>query len=291
MLTLQSPFIENEDVDIRVRVETRTTDWSMLDRCGISDVVQNFIRRLLEVRPEIRMSAQGCLEHPWLLGAGEDIAAVREGRVPYPEPLPLVPHGAMGQDSIDVSMSILLEHGGNEVVADMSLDDRRGAVGGVQQQQGAFHHSSTRHGLQRRSKVIADAESSGKKLPEIPEEMIAKANAENEMGLSTTKRDYRDVSMDNEGASNLAAVPEESELPEQQEPHFGSQPREPEHGVRRSKRATRAEPESATVRGQGKHGVSGAGARTKRGTGRRVTDIQEGDEAMWETASPKKSRR
>lgn len=273
-------------------------------------LVQHFIRRLLEVQPRIRMTAEESLEHPWLRGAGDDLAAVREGRVPYPEPLPLVPQGAMSQDSIDVSMSILLENGGNEVAADMSLDDRRGAVGNVQQQQGAFsqitnpsqnptyrmpgafHHHSTRHGLQRRSKVIADAESSGKKLPEIPEEMIAKVNAENEAGLLTANRDYHDVSMDNEGGSNLAAVPEESEPPEQQEPNLGSQPREPEHGVRRSKRTTRgvAEPESATVRGQGKHGASGVGTRTKRSVGKRVADIQE-DEVMRETASPKKSRR
>jgi hypothetical protein len=255
------------------------------------------------------MSAEGCLEHPWLLDAGDDLAAVRDGRVPYPEPLPLAPHGAMSQDSIDVSMSSIAEHGGNGVVADMSLDDRRGAVGNVQQQgafsqisnpsqnptysmPGAFHHLSSRNGLQRRSKVIADAESSGKKLPEIPEEMLANVNAENEADLLTTNRDYRDVSMDNEGASILAVVPEESELPEQQEPNFGSQPREPEHGVRRSKRATRAaEPESATVRGEGKHNASGASTRTKRGAGKRVADIQEEDEVMRESASPKKSRR
>lgn len=257
------------------------------------------------------MTAQGCLEHPWLRGTGDDLAAVREGRAAYPEPLPLVPHGAMSQDSIDVSMSILPEHGGNGVVADMSLDDRRGAVGSVQQQQGAFsqitnpsqnptyrmpgafHHPGTRNGLQRRSKVIADAESSGKKLPEIPEEMLAKVNAENEAELSTANRDYCDMSMDGGGASNLAVVPEESESPEQEEPRFGSQPREPEHGVRRSKRASRtAEAEGGTVRGQGKHGASGAGTRTKRGTGRRVADIEEeDDEVMRETASPKKSRR
>ena len=36
-LTLQSPFIENEDAEIRIRIETRTTDWSMLQRCNISD--------------------------------------------------------------------------------------------------------------------------------------------------------------------------------------------------------------------------------------------------------------
>ena len=37
-LTLQSPFIENEDAEIRERIETRTTDWTMLQKCGISDV-------------------------------------------------------------------------------------------------------------------------------------------------------------------------------------------------------------------------------------------------------------
>lgn len=290
MLTLQSPFIENEDVDIRMRIETRTTDWSMLHRCGISDVVQHFIRRLLEVQPDVRMTAQESLEHPWLLGAGDDLAAVREGRVPYPEPLPSVPQGAMSQDSIDVSMSILSEHGGNGIMADMSLDER-GAAREMRQEQGAFHHPSTRHGLQRRSKVIADAESTGKKLPEIPEEMIAKANAENGVGPSDTNGDHRDVSMDSGGVSNLAAVPEEPDPSEQQELNFGSQPREPEHGVRRSKRTTRApEPESTAVRGHGKHGASGAGTRTKRGVGRRVGDIQEEDEDMRETASPKKSR-
>ena len=257
------------------------------------------------------MTAQGCLEHPWLVGAGEDLAAVREGRVPYPEPLPLVPRGAMSQDSLDVSMSILPEHGGNGITADMSLDEQQGAVGDVQQQQGAFsqitnpsqnptygmpgafHHPSTKHGLQRRSKVIADAESSGKKLPEIPEEMIANANAENGAGPSTTNGAHRDISMDG-GALGLGVVPEETEPSEQQEPNFGSQPREPEHGVRRSKRAGRtAETENATVKGNVKRGTAGAGTRTRRGTGRKVADIQEDeeDEVMREAASPVKARR
>ena len=256
----------------------------------------------------VRMSAQGCLDHPWLLGAGDDLAAVREGRVPYPEPLPLVPRGAIDQNSIDVSMSVLPEHGGNGIVTDMSLEDRRGSVGDVQQQgafsqitnasqnptyhmPGAFHHPSTRHGLQRRSKVFAEAESSGKKLPEIPEEMIAKVNAENEADLSTTNRDSGDISMEKGGGSNLVVVPEESELSEEQEPNFSSQPREPEHGVRRNKRTTRgAEPESTTTRGHGKHGAPGVGTRTKRGAGRRVADLQEEDEVMRETVSPKSRR-
>lgn len=37
-LTLQSPFIENEDADIRIKIETRTTHWSMLHKCGVSDI-------------------------------------------------------------------------------------------------------------------------------------------------------------------------------------------------------------------------------------------------------------
>lgn len=272
--------------------------------------VQDFIRRLLEFRPDVRMTAQGCLEHPWLVRAADDLAAVREGRHPYPEPLSLAPRGAMSQDSIDVSMSILPEHGGDGFPADMSLDNRQGEVGDVQQLQGAFsqitnpsqnptyrmpgafHHPGARNGLQRRSKVIADAESSGKKLPDIPEEMIAKANAENDTRQSTANGDRHDVSMENEGVSNLAAVPEESELSEQQEPNLGSQPREPEHGVRRSKRPTRAgEPESTAVKGHGRHGAPAT--RTKRGTGRKVADIhEEEDEVMREEASsPRKTRR
>ena len=271
--------------------------------------VQDFIRRLLEVQPDVRMTAQECLEHPWLLGTGDDLAAVREGRVPYPEPLPLVPHGVMSQDSIDVSMSILPEHGGNGIATDMSLDEQRGVVGDVQEQQGAFsqitnpsqnptyrmpgafHHPSTRSGLQRRSKVIADAESSGKKLPEIPEEMIANANAGNGTGTSSTNGAHRDISMDSGGIPGLVVVSEESEVSEQQELHFDSHPREPEHGVRRSKRTTRAEPESTAIRGNGKHGATGAGTRTRRGAGKKVADIQEEDEVMREAASPRKSRR
>lgn len=277
--------------------------------------VQDFIHRLLEIKPALRMSAEDSLEHPWLLNTGDELDSIREGRVPYPEPLPLVPRGTMSQDSIDVSMSILSEHGESGIAADMSLDEQQGAVGDVQQQQGAFsqitnpsqnptysmpgafHHPSTKHGLRRRSEVIADAQSNGKGFPKIPEEMIANANAENGTGPSTTNGARRDISMDNEGVSNLVTVPEETESSEQQALHFGSQPREPEHGVRRSKRSGRTtEPESAAVRGNGKRGASGAGTRTKRGTGRKVAniqeeDIQEEDEVMREAVSPRKARR
>lgn len=141
--------------------------------------------------------------------------------------------------------------------------------------------------------MIADAESSGKKLPEIPEEMIANANAENGAGPSSTNGAHCDISMDNRGTSRLVAVFEESEPSEQQELHFGSQPREPEHGLRGSKRTTRTgeSDKTAMIRGNGKHGASGAGTRTKRGAGKKVADIQEEDEVMREAASPRKSRR
>ena len=69
---------------------------------------------------------------------------------------------------------------------------------------------------------------------------------------------------------------------------------EPEHGVRRSKRAGRTtETEGAAVRGNAKRGTVGAGTRTRRGTGRKVADIQEDeeDEVMREAASPVKGRR
>ena len=76
--------------------------------------------------------------------------------------------------------------------------------------------------------MIADAESNEKRLPEIPE-IITTVNTENE---AATNR------MENGETLNLAAVPEESELPEQHEPNFLPQSREPEDGARRSKRTT-----------------------------------------------------
>ena len=140
--------------------------------------------------------------------------------------------------------------------------------------------------------MIADAESSGKKLPEIPEEMIANANVENGAGPSSTNGAHCDISMDHRRGPNLGAVSEESEPPEREELHFGSQPREPEHGVRRSKRTGRtAEPEIVAVRGDGKRGGPGSGTRTRRGAGRRGADIPEEDEVMREAASPKKTSR
>lgn len=36
MLTVSSPFIENEEMDIRMRIETRTTEWSLLINKGFS---------------------------------------------------------------------------------------------------------------------------------------------------------------------------------------------------------------------------------------------------------------
>jgi hypothetical protein len=45
------------------------------------------------------------------------------------------------------------------------------------------------------------------------------------------------------------------------------------------------------VRGNGKHGAAGTATRTKRGTGKKVADIQEEDEVMREAASPRKTRR
>lgn len=36
MLTVSSPFIEDEGMDIRLRIETRTTEWSLLTSRGFS---------------------------------------------------------------------------------------------------------------------------------------------------------------------------------------------------------------------------------------------------------------
>uniref|UniRef100_A0A7S2EVE3 Protein kinase domain-containing protein n=1 Tax=Ditylum brightwellii TaxID=49249 RepID=A0A7S2EVE3_9STRA len=52
---------------IRGEYEFHDTDWS-----EVSDEAKNFIRRLLTVCPDSRMTAEECLSHPWIRGGGGD---------------------------------------------------------------------------------------------------------------------------------------------------------------------------------------------------------------------------
>ena len=71
--------------------------------------------------------------------------------------------------------------------------------------------------------MIADAESSGKKLPEIPEEMIANANAENGASPSTTNGAHRDISMDS-GHWALVWFPKKQNRPNSKNPTLARNP-------------------------------------------------------------------
>ncbi|KLO16032.1 Pkinase-domain-containing protein [Schizopora paradoxa] len=65
MMSNSSPFIEEETEDIRRRFQTRVIDWNLLTS-DISPTARDFIRRLLENDPKLRMSCAAALEHPWL---------------------------------------------------------------------------------------------------------------------------------------------------------------------------------------------------------------------------------
>ncbi|KAI0784623.1 kinase-like domain-containing protein [Abortiporus biennis] len=66
MITNASPFIEQSNAaDIREKIATRQVDWGLL-RQHASEECVDFVRRLLEPKPERRMTLTDALEHPWL---------------------------------------------------------------------------------------------------------------------------------------------------------------------------------------------------------------------------------
>ncbi|KAJ4494447.1 kinase-like domain-containing protein [Lentinula lateritia] len=67
MLTNASPFIEDENQpDIRVRISTRTVDWRILREKTSNPMIIDFIERLLNPDPAVRMTLADALDHLWL---------------------------------------------------------------------------------------------------------------------------------------------------------------------------------------------------------------------------------
>ncbi|KAI0930029.1 hypothetical protein AcV5_006838 [Taiwanofungus camphoratus] len=68
MLTSSSPFIENTEEDMQTRIINRQVDWDSLRSNGriVSSLAEHFMRRLLDVRPEHRMTLSAARRHPWL---------------------------------------------------------------------------------------------------------------------------------------------------------------------------------------------------------------------------------
>ncbi|EKM54866.1 uncharacterized protein PHACADRAFT_259022 [Phanerochaete carnosa HHB-10118-sp] len=165
MLTNASPFIEpSYTSDVKTKILERTVDWSLLNTYHVSAVARDFIQRLLEPDPEMRLTLTDALSHDWLAPYEADVRTKRERTAtpplaPLPEPLR------------DVSM------------ADAEREDPELASSQTSSQYpvpGAFPSGSQQQqdptrALQRRRKILDDAKEKGIQPPEPSVEMVANA--------------------------------------------------------------------------------------------------------------------
>ncbi|KAI0369626.1 kinase-like protein [Pilatotrama ljubarskyi] len=92
MLTLDwRPFVkENLMADVRTRVLTRQIKWEPLRARKVSDPCEDFIRKLLELNPEHRMSLIDACHHPWFKvpqpGSRDPLSVPPEGMEAKPAP-------------------------------------------------------------------------------------------------------------------------------------------------------------------------------------------------------------
>ncbi|KAF5374586.1 hypothetical protein D9757_010153 [Collybiopsis confluens] len=67
MLTNASPFLEDDNQqDLRMKIATRTIDWTVLKTRTENPMIIDFIESLLNNDPASRMTLSGALDHPWL---------------------------------------------------------------------------------------------------------------------------------------------------------------------------------------------------------------------------------
>ncbi|KAH6913842.1 CAMK/RAD53 protein kinase [Coprinopsis sp. MPI-PUGE-AT-0042] len=166
MLTNSSPFIEDETQrDIRTRIVERTIDWSQLQNRGFSAEVVHFIRSLLQEDPPSRMTLTEALDHPWLQSytplADEDYIPIGH------------PSNADMDDGPDVSAP-----NGQAGVSH---------VFHALQIQPSSEHQGNRP-LERRSKVLSQAEEGVRSVPEPSQQMIANAEATEKAATRRSKR-------------------------------------------------------------------------------------------------------
>lgn len=225
------------------------------------------------------MTAAAALTHPWLAGTGERLQAKRDAQRPQ-QPLAImdVPHverlaitdASMAQESllslgpVDVSMAAISTPPptGYDLPQDMSLDNQGvdGAPGSYSQvsstsqnptycMPGAFHanaaigNKGSRYGLQRRSRVIADAEANGHRLLQPSVEMIAQAASQNQKNATSGPSNPLKRKVDGLDSS-LTPVPEEIVQEDQAMGAASDQEHQPA-AIRRSKRGRKSsEPET-----------------------------------------------
>lgn len=165
-LTNSSPFIENENQEIRLRILERKVDWHTLSTSaasyeGLSDSLnpsnssndqwiliinpaQGFIRQLLVPDPRCRMSLTSALDDPWLAQH--------------------IPFHLNNDPSSD--------HDDDNMIPDAEPDARmESSVAEMQAGPGTSTNNGSRP-LQRRSLVLSQAAEAGIRLPEPSLEMI-----------------------------------------------------------------------------------------------------------------------
>ncbi|KAL6303543.1 kinase-like domain-containing protein [Sparassis latifolia] len=160
MLTAANAFLgEDAGVDIRHRIRTRVIDWQMLHGKGVSAEAEDFIRKLLEVRPEQRMSLTAARMHPWLAGQARARGLTAQAQAGVqPGPSNLLPEASMSSQH---SESMILDASMEDAADPPVLGSQASNIGNMP---GAYPSSQTgREGLrgaplQRRSQVLAAEE-------------------------------------------------------------------------------------------------------------------------------------
>jgi len=153
---LQTPFIENEDAEIRIGVETRTTDWSMLQGCNAGEwaKIPFTYKALITHSPQSRTSFAGywrsdpTLELPLKrVSNGLSVPGMilllfaRDGSC-TPNPCHLSLTARRARTHLTSVCPFYRNMGGMELW-------QQGAAGDVQQQQGAFSQITNLHKIQR----------------------------------------------------------------------------------------------------------------------------------------------
>lgn len=66
MLTCMGPFLENSELDVVTRVNTRVVQWNLLLDRHITLAAHSFLVELLQPNPEMRSTIDGAMQNSWL---------------------------------------------------------------------------------------------------------------------------------------------------------------------------------------------------------------------------------
>ncbi|KAG6830161.1 hypothetical protein H0H92_001890 [Tricholoma furcatifolium] len=166
MLTYSSPFVEEDNRDVRTRVAERTIEWSLLTAVRASANATDFIRRLLEEDPRQRMTLTAALQHPWLKSYVPvyGLATHHATNTLPSDEYSMMANGTDSQSSFRGSV--------NAEFQNLHIQSSVGTAA-----DGLGRQPSRVAPLQRRSLIALHAQENGG-LPDPPAEMIANAAAQ-----------------------------------------------------------------------------------------------------------------